>query len=71
MLGRDGSAAEVKAFARSYPATTAFVVYCGSESCNASRLTSEALVRVGGLTNVSDMPGGYAEFLAASTPAKP
>lgn len=70
-LPSTSSADEVKAFARAYPSMTAFVVYCGSESCNASRQTAEALVRVGGFTSVSDMPGGYAEFLAAKTPPNP
>ncbi len=64
-LPATSSAAEVLTFAKAYPKSTAFVSYCGSESCNASRQTSEALARIGGFVNVSDMPGGYAEFLAA------
>lgn len=57
-------AADVRAFARTYPPSTAFLTYCGSESCHASRQLAESLLRAGGLRNVNDMPGGFAEFLA-------
>jgi rhodanese-related sulfurtransferase len=69
-LPATSSAADGRAFARRFPPSTAFLTYCGSESCHASRRLAESLVRDGGFRNVSDMPGGYAEFLAdpSSTP---
>jgi rhodanese-related sulfurtransferase len=70
-LPSNSSAAEFQAFAKAHPPTTAVVSYCGSESCHASRQTLDALIRVGGFTQASDMPGGYAEFLATPAPAKP
>ena len=70
-LSSNSQAADVQVFARAYPPNTAFVAYCGSESCHASRQILDALVRLGGFTHVSDMRGGYAEFLATQAPATP
>lgn len=61
---------ELQEFATRYPKDTRFVVYCGSASCHMSRSLAQSLVKVCGYTNVSEMPGGFAEYLAAS-PGKP
>ena len=42
--------------------------------CHLSHQVAEVLVKICGYTNVSEMPGGYAEYLAAEpagTPATP
>jgi len=57
-------AVNVQLFALRYPKQTQFVVYCGSEQCHLSHQVAEVLVRICGYTNVSEMPGGYAEYLA-------
>lgn len=69
-LPSNASPAEFQAFAKAHPPSTAIVAYCGSESCAASRQTIDALIRAGGYTHASDMPGGYAEFLTAKGPPK-
>jgi rhodanese-related sulfurtransferase len=56
---------EVRAFAAKYPKDTALVVYCGSTTCRASQHLARQLVAVGGFTNVSEMPGGFAEYTVA------
>jgi rhodanese-related sulfurtransferase len=61
---------ELAAFAEKYPKNTAFVIYCGSEACRMSLTLAQALVRVGGFTNVSHMPGGYAEYTLANSNSK-
>lgn len=70
-LPAGSSVADVQSFARSYPPNTAFVTYCSSETCGASRKVAEALVQIAGMKNVSDMTDGYAVFLAdkSSIPA--
>jgi len=59
------TAEEFQAFAAKYPKDTTFVVYCGSDACHVSRQLAEMFVKICGYTNVFDMPGGYAGFLAA------
>lgn len=62
---------EVQAFAAKYPKDTALVVYCGSTTCRASQQLARQLVAVGGFTNVSEMPGGFAEYtVALASPPK-
>jgi len=63
-------AVDVQQFAFKYPKETQFVVYCGSEQCHMSHQMAEVLFKICGYTNVSEMPGGYAEYLAAE-PATP
>ena len=58
-------AVDVQLFALKYPKETQFVVYCGAEQCHLSHQMAEVLVKICGYTNVSEMPGGYAEYLAA------
>ncbi len=58
-------AADVQLFALKYPKETHFVVYCGSEQCHLSHEMAEVLFKICGYPNVSEMPGGYAEYLAA------
>jgi rhodanese-related sulfurtransferase len=59
------SAVDVQLFALKYPKQTQFVVYCGSEQCHLSHQVAEVLFMICGYTNVSEMPGGFAEYLAA------
>jgi rhodanese-related sulfurtransferase len=58
-------APELQAFATAYPKETHFVTYCGSDSCHMSHALAESLVKICGYTNVSEMPGGWAEFNVA------
>jgi len=60
---------EIQEFVGKYPKQTAFVVYCASAACHLSRQLAETLIRTGGFTDVSEMPGGYAEYLAAQSAA--
>jgi rhodanese-related sulfurtransferase len=60
---------ELLAFAKSYPKETALVTYCSAEQCHVSAQLAEALIQFCGFTNVSDMPGGYAEYLAVESQA--
>jgi hypothetical protein len=55
---------DVQQFALKYPKATPFVVYCGSDQCHLSHQMAEVLFTICGYTNVSVMPGGYAEYLA-------
>jgi rhodanese-related sulfurtransferase len=67
-------AVDVQLFALKYPKETQFVVYCGSEQCHLSHQMAEVVFKICGYTNVSEMPGGYAEYLAAEpgdAPAEP
>jgi rhodanese-related sulfurtransferase len=68
-LPATSSAQEVQEFAKKYSPGSAFVTYCGSDTCHMSHQLAELLVRAGGCTNVSEMPGGYAEFAAARSQA--
>ena len=60
-------ALEVQAFAAKYSRQTVLIVYCASTACHLSRQLAETLIRTGGFTDVSEMPGGYAEYLAAQS----
>jgi rhodanese-related sulfurtransferase len=64
-------AVDVQLFALKYPKQTQFVVYCGSEQCHMSHQMAEVLFKICGYTNVSEMPGGYAEYLAAEPAGAP
>jgi rhodanese-related sulfurtransferase len=64
-LPATSTAPELQAFATAYPRDTHFVTYCGSDSCHMSRALAESLVKICGYTNVSEMPGGFAEFIIA------
>lgn len=64
-------APEIQAFAGKYPKHSTIIVYCASTACHLSRQLAETLIRTGSFTDVSEMPGGYAEYLAAqSAPAQ-
>jgi rhodanese-related sulfurtransferase len=62
---------ELMAFAQAYPKDTPLVTYCASDQCHTSAQLAEALIKVCGFTNVSDMTGGYAEYLIAEDQAQP
>ena len=70
LLPATSSAEELRAFAEKYPKSTAFVTYCGSDSCHMSHQLAEALIKICGFTHVSNMPGGYAEYTIANAAAK-
>lgn len=70
LLPATSTAEELQVFATKYPKTTAFVTYCGSDSCHMSHQLAESLIKICGYTNVSNMPGGYAEYTIASATAK-
>ncbi len=67
----NSSAVDVQLLALKYPKQTQFVVYCGSEQCHLSHQMAEVLFKICGYTNVSEMPGGYAEYLAAEPAGGP
>jgi len=56
---------EFQAFAAKYPKETAFVVYCNSTTCRSSQQLASQLVSLGKFLNVSEMPGGFAEYTVA------
>ncbi|MGA2802668.1 MAG: rhodanese-like domain-containing protein [Verrucomicrobiota bacterium] len=62
---------ELMAFAQAHPKDTPLVTYCASDQCHTSAQLAEALIKVCGFTNVSDMPGGYAEYLIVEDQTKP
>jgi rhodanese-related sulfurtransferase len=66
-LPATSSVEELQAFVTKYPKSTAFVTYCGSDSCHVSRQLAEVLINICGYTNVSEMPGGYAEYTIATS----
>jgi rhodanese-related sulfurtransferase len=69
-LPGSSSLPEVQAFAAKYPKTTVIVTYCSSDMCSVSRELAETLMKTGGFSDVSYMPGGYTEYLVARPPAK-
>jgi rhodanese-related sulfurtransferase len=58
---------EIRAFSEKYPKDTALVVYCNSTTCRSSQQLARQLVSLGGFRNVSEMPGGYAEYTMAQS----
>lgn len=66
---------ELQAFAAKYPRDTHFVIYCNSDTCDMSHDLAGKLARQFGFTNLTLMPGGFAEYLiaesAANQPPKP
>jgi rhodanese-related sulfurtransferase len=70
LLPATSSAEELQAFAAKYPKDTALVTYCGSDTCHMSHQLAELLIKICGFTNVSSLPGGYAEYVTANPPAK-
>jgi len=70
LLPATSPAEELQAFAAKYPKEMALVTYCGSDTCHMSHQLAEALIKIYGFTNVSNMPGGYAEYVVANPPAK-
>jgi rhodanese-related sulfurtransferase len=70
-LPADSTAADLTAFAESHPKSSALVVYCGSPDCPLAEQLAHLLSSRFGYTNVSLMPGGFAEYrLAESGKAK-
>jgi rhodanese-related sulfurtransferase len=65
---------EFQAFAAKYSKDTGFVVYCNSTTCRSSQQLAHQLISLGKFRNVSEMPGGFAEYTvaqAAQPKAKP
>lgn len=52
-------------FGAKYPRTAQLVVYCGSSTCPMGHKLAEKLFVEYGFVNVSEMPGGYAEYRQA------
>jgi rhodanese-related sulfurtransferase len=50
-----------------YPKNTALVIYCASPQCAIAHQEARLLAEQYGYTNVREMPGGYAEWLAAES----
>jgi len=66
---------ELQAFATKYPGHTRFVLYCNSDTCDMSHELAGKLAGIYGYTNLSVMPGGFAEYVIAepggAIPASP
>lgn len=60
---------EFAAFQAKYPRHTPLVVYCGTPQCPLGHHLAAALIEQFGYTNVSVMPGGYAEYRLAEAQA--
>ena len=56
---------ELQAFAAKHPKDTALVIYCNSTTCRSSQQLAQQLISLGKFRNVSEMPGGYAEYTVA------
>lgn len=56
---------ELQAFATKYPKDTRLVLYCNSDTCDMSHELAGKLARNYGYSNLSVMPGGFAEYLIA------
>ncbi len=71
LLPSNAPLTELHAFAAKYPKDTALVVYCNSTTCRSSQQLARQLISLGGFRNVSEMPGGYAEYtMAQASPSK-
>ena len=73
-LPADAPLTELQAFATKHPKDTALVVYCNSTTCRSSQQLAHQLISLGKFRNVSEMPGGFAEYTvaqAAQPKAKP
>ena len=56
---------ELQAFAMKYPKDARLVLYCNSDTCDMSHELAGKLARNHGYTNLSVMPGGFAEDVIA------
>lgn len=65
LLPSNAPLTELQAFAAKYPKDTVIVVYCNSTTCRSSQQLAHQLLTLGRFTNVSEMPGGYAEYTMA------
>lgn len=61
--------AELQAFAAKFSQGTRFVIYCNSETCDMSHELAAKLARQFGFTNLTIMPGGFAEYVIAESGA--
>lgn len=61
--------AELQAFAARFSRETRFVIYCNSETCDMSHELATKLARQFGFTNLTIMPGGFAEYVIAESGA--
>lgn len=58
-------ASRIGVFSAAYPRTRELVIYCASTECPVSRALAIQLHQTYGYVNVSEMPGGYAEWRLA------
>lgn len=73
-LPSDAPLTELQAFVAKHPKDSALVVYCNSTTCRSSQQLAHQLISLGKFRNVSEMPGGFAEYTvaqAAQPKAKP
>jgi rhodanese-related sulfurtransferase len=57
----------LQAFVARYPQETRFVIYCNSATCDMSHELAGKLARQFGYTNLTLMPGGFAEYVIAES----
>jgi rhodanese-related sulfurtransferase len=69
-LPSDAPLTELQAFVAKHPKDSALVVYCNSTTCRSSQQLAHQLISLGKFRNVSEMPGGFAEYTVAQA-AKP
>lgn len=60
---------QLQAFARSHPQHQRYVLYCNSDTCDMSHELATKLARQYGYTNLTLMPGGFAEYVIAEPAA--
>jgi len=65
LLPANAPLTELQAFAAKYSKDTPLVVYCNSSTCRSSQQLARQLLALGQFTNVSEMPGGFAEYTMA------
>lgn len=58
---------QLRAFAAKHPRDTRFVIYCNSDTCDMSHELAGKLARQFGFTNLTIMPGGFAEYVIAES----
>jgi rhodanese-related sulfurtransferase len=62
---------KVTSFTARYPKDTPLVVYCASVRCQTANTQARTLTGPHGYTNVSEMPGGFAEWRISEPHAEP
>lgn len=58
---------DLRTFAAKHSRDTRFVIYCNSDTCDMSHELAGKLARQFGFTNLTIMPGGFAEYVIAES----